>query len=89
MVRKYRWKWTALIDRESLTKLQELAAGLGFFATVPGGKFGKPSPAAMLDALAAAYEVDPGGTHLTLKTLLKANDLLPAPAADNDDPAAG
>ena len=82
MVRKYRWKWTALIDRESLTQLQELAAGLGFVATVPGGKFGKPSPAAMLDALAAAYATDPGGVHLALKVIGVYNKDDDAPPAD-------
>jgi len=69
MTRTYRWKWTAAIKKETLTALQELAAGLGYVANVPGGTFGKPSPAGMLDALAAAYEADPGGVHLALKVI--------------------
>lgn len=65
----YRWKWTAAIDPESLTSLQKLAASLGFVVTRYGGFQGKPSPAAMLDALAAAYERDPAGVRLAFKVL--------------------
>ena len=65
----YKWKWTANIKRESLNELQELAAGLGYFVTSPGGLFGQPSPADMLDALAAIYRADPGGVHLALKVI--------------------
>ena len=69
MTRNYRWTWNARIQKETLAALQTMAAGLGFVATVPGGKFGKPSPAALLDALAAAYRIDPGGVHLALKVI--------------------
>ena len=86
MVRKYRWKWTALIERESLTQLQELAAGLGYVATVPGGKFGKPSPAAMLDALAAAYRLDPVQTRRVLRSILEAKGVLPVAQPDATPP---
>ena len=61
--------WTARIDPDSLTLLQELAVGLGFVVDAPGGFEGKPSPAGMLDALAAAYRADPGGVHLALKVI--------------------
>lgn len=57
--RVYRWKWTAAIDPQSLPLLQGLAKGLGFTVKRHGGFQGDPSPAAMLDALAAAYERDP------------------------------
>lgn len=67
--RSYRWKWTATITPESLPLLQSLAKELGYVVDVPGGNFGKPAPAAMLDALAAAYERDPGGVHLALKVI--------------------
>lgn len=65
----YKWKWTATIKRKTLVQLQELAEGLGFVVTSPGGLTGRPSPADMLDALGAAYEADPGGTHLALKVI--------------------
>ncbi len=65
----YRWKWTATIKRESLTELQDLAARLGFFVTSPGGLTGRPSPADMLDALAAAYRRDPEGVALAFRVL--------------------
>ena len=45
---------------------------------------GLPSPAGMLDALAAAYRADPGGTKLALKVLLQANDLLPEPPKNSE-----
>lgn len=67
--RAYRWKWTAAIDPQSLPALQELADSLLFVVDVPGGNLGKPSPAAMLDSLAAAYRRDPDGVRLALKTL--------------------
>ena len=75
--RAYRWVWTARIDQDSLPELQKLADRLGFIVTTPGGFYGDPSAPAMLDALAAAYRADPGGTTLALKVLLDANDLLP------------
>jgi len=80
--RPYRWKWTAPIDPESLPDLQKLANGLGFVVTTPGTYYGRPSPAAMLDALAECYSTDPGGTHLALKVLLQANGLLPERASN-------
>jgi hypothetical protein len=58
--RAYRWKWTAAIDPDNLPDLQKLAGNLGFYVTAPGGFQGKPSPAAMLDALADAYRLDSG-----------------------------
>jgi hypothetical protein len=64
--RPYRWKWTATIQRETLTALQSLANDLAFVVQVPGGFDGTPSPAAMLDSLAAAYERDPAGVRDTL-----------------------
>lgn len=86
--RAYRWVWTARIDPDSLPQLQKLASGLGFVVTTPGTYYGHPSPASLLDAIAECYEVDPGGTHLALKVLLKANDLLPPPAlGPQPDPA--
>jgi len=78
LMTSYRWKWTATIKRESLTELQDLAAGLGFLVTSPGGLTGRPSPADLLDALAECHRRDPGGTRLALKVLLGENRLLPA-----------
>lgn len=75
--RAYKWVWTARIDKDTLLALQKLADGLGFHVDTPGGYFGHPSPPALLDALAEAYRHDPGGTHLALKVILKANNLLP------------
>lgn len=77
MARPYVWKWTARIKRESLPLLQSLAGDLGYIIDTPGGYFGEPSAPAMLDALAAAYRDDPGGTRLMFKTLLVAHGLLP------------
>ena len=78
MARPYRWKWTAPIQRETLGTLQDLAVMLGFLSTAPGQYQGRPAPADMLDALAAAYRADPGGTHLALKVILDANGLRPS-----------
>lgn len=66
--RKY-YRWSAKIDRETLPVLQRMAGELGFIVDTPGGKRGDSSPPAMLDALAAAYERDPGGVHLALKVI--------------------
>ena len=70
LMTSYRWKWTATIKKQSLTDLQDMAAGLGYFVTAPGGLTGRPSPADMLDALAAAYRADPAGTLAALRALL-------------------
>lgn len=80
----YKWKWTATINRETLTRLQEMAQGLGYVVTSPGGLTGRPSPSDMLDALAAAYAADPGGVHLALKVIGVYNK-----DADTDEPGAG
>lgn len=77
--RAYRWVWTARIKRETLAALQGLALGLGYVVDVRGGHYGDPSPAAMLDALAAAYTADPIAVRRVLKSLLAANGVLPAP----------
>lgn len=77
MARKYNYAYKVRIREETLPELQTLAGQLGFTVTTPGRYLGDPSPAALLDALAAAYDRDPGGTHLALKVLLKANGLLP------------
>ena len=65
----YRWKWTATINRESLPVLQKLASNLGFIVTSPGGLTGRPSPADMLHALAAAYERDSGAVIDALREI--------------------
>lgn len=67
--RPYRWKWTATIDPESLPQLQKLAERLNFVVRTPGGYLGKPAPAMMLDAIAAAYRRDPSGVKLAFKVL--------------------
>lgn len=53
---------------------------MGIVVTQPSPFLGQPSINDLLDALAAAYVADPGGTHLTLKVLLQANGLLPPDA---------
>ncbi len=79
MVRKTKfYRWSAKIERNTLLALQAMAESLGFIVTAPGGKLGNASPPALLDALAAAYRADPGGTHLALKVILDANGLRPS-----------
>ena len=58
-----------ILSIEARDALTELAAGLGFIVTRKGTYYGNPSPPAMLDALAAAYQRDPGGVHLALKVI--------------------
>ena len=90
MVRKTKfYRWSAKIERNTLLALQAMAESLGFIVTAPGGKLGNASPPALLDALAAAYRADPGGTRLALKVLLSENGLLPVPPSPppDDDPA--
>jgi hypothetical protein len=57
--RPYQWRWTASIERETLTSLQSAANSLGFVVQAPGTYEGVPSPASYLDSLAAAYERNP------------------------------
>ena len=58
-----------ILSIEARDALTELAAGLGYIVTRKGTYYGNPSPPAMLDALAAAYQRDPGGVHLALKVI--------------------
>lgn len=67
--RTYRWKWTATIQRETLTALQSLANDLAFVVQTPGNYEGTPSPASLLDSLAAAYERDPRAVRDALRAL--------------------
>lgn len=69
MDKKKGWAYKARIQPETLPRLQSLAEALGFVATAPGGKFGKPSPPAMLDMLGEAFERDPVGVTLALRVL--------------------
>ena len=66
----YKWRWTAPILRDTLPTLQEMAAALGFIVTGNNAFTGNPAPADMLDALAAAYRLDPAGTLAALRALL-------------------
>ncbi len=59
MARKYRYRYIVMIEEGTLPELQKLAAATGFINDAPGAKFGDPSPASLLDALAAAYRRDP------------------------------
>lgn len=63
------YRWSAKIDRETLPELQKLAQQLGFVVTAPGGFVGEPSPPALLDALAAAYERNPDAVLAALRDL--------------------
>lgn len=67
--RPYRWKWTAQIQRETLVALQNLANDMAFVVQVPGGFEGAPSPASLLDALAAAYGRDPAAVKDAFRKL--------------------
>lgn len=67
--RAYRWKWTAQIERETLTALQELAEKMGFVVQAPGGYYGDPSPSALLDSLAAAYRRNPTAVKAAMREL--------------------
>jgi hypothetical protein len=78
MPRKYSYAYKVRIHEDTLPELQKLSGKLGFTVTTPGRYLGDPSPAALLDVLAAAYRRDPRGTYLALQGLLDANDLLPA-----------
>ena len=70
MTRNYRWTWNARIQKETLAALQSMAAGLGFVVTQASRYQGQPSPPDMLDALAAAYRLDPAATLDALWALL-------------------
>ena len=72
MTRNYRWTWNARIQKETLAALQTMAGELGFLVTQASRYQGKPSPPDMLDALAAAYRLDPVATLDALRTLLNA-----------------
>ena len=72
MTRNYRWTWNARIQKETLAALQAMAAELGFVVTQASRYQGKPSPPDMLDALAAAYRLDPAATLDALRALLNA-----------------
>ena len=83
--RAYKWVWNARIRPESLKALQKLALSLGFIVDAPGKYQGTPSAPDLLDAIAAVYDRDPGGTHLALKVLLDANGLLPTRPTPTED----
>ncbi len=70
MTRNYRWTWNARIQKETLAALQTMAGELGFLVTQASRYQGKPSPPDMLDALAAAYRLDPPATLAALRALL-------------------
>ncbi len=67
--RAYKWTWQARIQPETLIALRKMAGDLGFIVDTLGQYHGTASAPAMLDALAAAYERDPGGVHLALKVI--------------------
>ena len=70
-----------ILSIEARDALTDLAAGLGFIVTRPGTYYGKASPPAMLDALAAAYRLDPVQTRRVLRSILEAKGVLPQPDA--------
>ena len=75
-----------ILSIEARDALTDLAAGLGFIVTRPGTYYGKPSPPAMLDALAAAYATDPVQTRRVLKSILEAKGVLPVAQPDATPP---
>lgn len=78
----HRYLWTARIDPSTLPALQALAADLGHFISHPGASYGDPSPPALLDALAAAYRVNPTAVTVALRKLGLTGDGLP-PTKEN------
>ena len=74
MTRNYRWTWNARIQKDTLAALQTMAGELGFVVTQASRYQGMPSPPDMLDALAAAYRLDPAGTLDALRALLAPPD---------------
>lgn len=65
----YKYFYKVGIRRASLPLLQALADDLAFVATEPGAMQNKPSPAMLLDALAAAYANDPAVVVAALRDL--------------------
>ena len=57
------------IKPETLPELQKLSNGLDFRNQNPGYRHGQPSPAALLDALAAAYRANPTAVTAALRGL--------------------
>ena len=70
MKRSYKYSYQVRIDPDTLPELQTLSASLGFLVENPGATQGNPSPAAFLDALAAAHRADPAGLVATLAAAL-------------------
>lgn len=69
------------LSPETRHDLTRLALLLGFYLN------GKPSVPQLLEAIGEVTHADPGGTHMTLKVLLKANGLFPDRPADLTDAA--
>lgn len=59
MARSYRYSYRLLVAETTRPALADLAAALGYINTAPGKFDGAPSPASLLDALAAAWYQDP------------------------------
>ncbi len=81
--RAYKWVWNARIKPESLLELRQLAESLGFIVETPGQYEGTASAPALLDALAAAYQRDPGGVRLAFKVLGVTPNGQPAYTSEN------
>lgn len=79
MKRKYKYSWRLVVQETTRDSVQELAAATGFINDTPGAKFGDPSPASLLDALAAAYRRDPVLVARTLAALGVRPEKKPAP----------
>lgn len=69
MARKYSYAYKVRIAEGTLPALQALAGDLAFTVDTPGRYLGEPSPAAMFNALAAAYTRDPDAVRLAFKVL--------------------
>lgn len=74
MARSYRYGYLVRIQPTTKPALQDIAAALGFLVSNPGATHGNPSPADMLDALAALYRDNPAA----LVAALEAAGLSPA-----------
>lgn len=70
MARSYKYAYQVRIEQNTLPELQTLSASLGFLVENPGATQGNPSPASLLDALAAAHRADPAGLVATLAAAL-------------------
>lgn len=62
-------EYRPVLSTETRDVLFSLAKTLGFIVAQPGTYLGEPSVSDFIDALAAAYERDPGGVRTAMKVI--------------------